>query len=137
MCPDALRNVNIILNSILYLLMTGGENILENVTEFLIENPEPYNSIYRFIESDILPKYPCLTSVFQDNFDEEGNPRIQYYVRYAADLSLSEWDELRSRIRESVISFCKSSGVPYGIYSEIDFILTVDGDYYAKYRKGF
>ena len=105
--------------------MTGGENILENVTEFLIENPEPYNSIYRFIESDILPKYPCLTSVFQDNFDEEGNPRIQYYVRYAADLSLSEWDELRSRIRESVISFFKSSGVPYGIYSEIDFIFQI------------
>lgn len=65
-------------------------NILENLNEGTAQDLDPYSSIFQFIEGDIIPKYPCLTSVFQDNFDEEGNPRIPYYIRYAADLSLVE-----------------------------------------------
>lgn len=103
----------------------------------VFQNPEPYYSIYGLIKSKILPKYPCLTSIFQDNFDEEGNPRIQYYIRYAADLSLKEWSELGLHIEDDITEFCISSGVPYEIYSEIDFILTVDGDYFEKYGRGF
>lgn len=53
----------------------------------MVENPEPYNSIFNFIKDCINPKYPCLTSVYQDNFDEEGNPVIEYYIRYSANLS--------------------------------------------------
>jgi len=86
---------------------------------------------------EIIPKYPCLTSVFQDNFDEEGNPKIQYYIRYAADLSLDKWHELSFAIEELVKEFCISLGVDYETYSEIDVIVTVDGDYYEKHRRGF
>ena len=110
---------------------------MRDFREVIHQNPEPYNSIYNFIKSEIIPKYPCLTSVYQDNFDEEGNPRIQYYVRYAADLTLDEWHDLRFLIVEEVEKFCISTGVDYGIYSEIDYILTVDGEYYEKYGRGF
>ena len=115
----------------------GGESILRDFNEVLDHNPEPYNSIYNFIRFEVIPKYSCLTSVFQDNFDEEGNPRIQYYIRYAADLTLDEWHKLRFHIKKCVEEFCISSGVDYSIYSEIDFILTVDGDYFEKYERGF
>ncbi len=117
--------------------MHGGESILENVDNVVDGNLEPYNSIYNFIKADVIPKYPCLTSVFQDNFDEEGDPRIQYYIRYAADLSLDQWRKLRSNIRNAVIDFCISLGISSCVYSEIDFIVTVDGDYYEKYKRGF
>ena len=110
---------------------------MKDLEEISIQNPEPYNSIYNYLRFTVLPKYPCLTSVFQDNFDEEGNPQVQYYIRYAADLSLDEWHELRATIRESVIAFCISSGIDEEIYDEIVFILTVDGDYFEKYGRGF
>ena len=115
----------------------GGEIILENLDEVTAQDLEPYSFIFRFIEEDIIPKYPCLTSVFQDNFDEEGNPRIQYYIRYAADLSIDKWRKLRTAIWNSVIAFCKSNDVPFSIYSEIDLIVSVDGEYYEKYHRGF
>lgn len=117
--------------------MNGGENILENIEDVVNSNQEPYNSIYDFIKSDIIPKYPCLTSVFQDNFDEEGDSRIQYYIRYAADLTLDEWRHLRFRIRKAVEEFCISLGIPFTIYSEIDLIVTVDGEFYERYGTGF
>ena len=75
--------------------------------------------------------------MYQDNFDEEGNFRIQYYIRYAADLTLDEWEELSFQIEELVRQFCLSSGVNPDICFEIDFIVTVDGEYYEKYRRGF
>lgn len=110
---------------------------MRDLQEVIVQNPEPYNSILNFIKFEVMPKYPCLTSVHQDNFDEEGNPRIQYYIRYAADLTLNQWNELSFRIEEAVDEFCISSGVDYSIYSEIDIIVTVDGDYFEKYRSGF
>lgn len=117
--------------------LKGGEKILRDFSEVIGHNPEPYNSIYNFIRFEVIPKYPCLTSVFQDNFDEEGNPRIQYYIRYAADLTLEQWNELSFQIEKYVEEFCIRSGVDYGIYSEIDFIVTVDGDYFEEYRRGY
>lgn len=110
---------------------------MKNLEEIVIQNLEPYNSIYNYLRFTVLPKYPCLTSVFLDNLDEEGNPKIQYYIRYSADLSLRQWHELCFKIEKDVFDFCISSGVDEEIFDEIDFIVTVDGEYYEKYRKGF
>ena len=93
--------------------------------------------IHDYLEDTVLLKYTCLTSVFQDNFDEDGNPRVQYYIRYAADLSLDEWHKLCFVIEKEVFDFCISSGIDEEIYEEIDFIVTVDGDYFKKYGRGF
>ena len=117
--------------------LKGGESILKDLEEIFSQNPEPYNSIYNHLKLTVLPKYPCLTSVFQDNFDEEGNPQVQYYIRYAADLSLDEWHELCFVIEKEVFDFCISSGIAEEIFDEIDFIVTVDGDYFEKYGRGF
>ena len=94
-----------------------------------IQNSEQYDSIYRFIKSKLIPKYPCLTYCFQDNFDEEGNPRIQYYIRYAADLSVKQRNELYLNILRDIMDFCESCGIVYDENFGADFILTVDGDF--------
>lgn len=106
--------------------------ILKDFNEVIVQNPEPYKSIYEFISSNIIPKYSCLTSCYQDNFDEEGNPRVQYYIRYAEKLSMGEWDELFISILSDIEDFCTSSGISYGEELAVDFILTVDGNFNAK-----
>ena len=105
---------------------------MKNFNEILIHNPEPYKSIYRFIETEILPKYPCLTYCCQDSFDEEGNPQVQYYIKYAADLSIKEEDELFIHILKDIKEFCSITGIEYNEDLNIDIILTVDGDNYEK-----
>ena len=104
---------------------------MRDFREVIHQNPEPYNSIYNFIKREIIPKYPCLTSVYQDNFDEEGNPRIQYYIRYAADLSVSQWDKLFMKIFNDIISFCRFCGISYDDL-DVDVLLTIDGEFNEK-----
>ena len=108
---------------------------MKNFNEILIRNPEPYRSIYMFIETEILPKYPCLTNCYQDNFDEEGNAQVQYYIKYAADLSIKQEDKLFINILRDIKEFCSITGIEYNEDLNIDIILTVDGDYYEKQRK--
>lgn len=110
---------------------------MQNFEDVIYQNPEPYNSIYEFIKSTVLGKYPCLTSCYQSNFDEEGIPKVQYYIRYAADLTLEQWHRLRNMIKEDILKFCLNSGISHDLYTEIDFIVTVDGDYYLRTGKGF
>ncbi|WP_405290773.1 hypothetical protein [Methanobrevibacter sp.] len=52
-------------------------------------------------------------------------------------MTLDEWHKLRASIRNAVIEFCISLGVSKCIYSEIDFIVTVDGDYFERHQTGF
>ena len=92
----------------------------------------PYNLIFNFIKFEVIPKYPCLTSVYQSNFDEEGNPKIQYYIRYAADLPIIQEDKLFLSIFDDIMDYCKSCGIQYNQDLNVDFILTVDGDFHAK-----
>ncbi len=115
--------------------MVGGETILKDFSEIVVQNPEPYRSIYEFINMKVIPKYSCLTYCYQDNFDEEGNPRVQYYIRYAADLSLEQWNVLFLDILRDIKEFCSNSGITYDEELGVDFILTVDGDYYEKQGK--
>lgn len=110
---------------------------MQNFEEVFNQNPEPYSSIYEFIKSTVLVKYPCLTSCHQSNFDEEGIPKVQYYIRYAADLTLEKWHKLRVMIEKDIENFCLDSGVSKDLFMEIDFIVTVDGDYYLQTGKGF
>lgn len=114
---------------------TEGESILRDLRQVKVHNPEPYNSLYNFLKFEVIPKYPCLTCVFQDNFDEEGNPRIQYYIRYAADLSITQEDNLFLAIFNDIMDFCNSCGISYGEDLDADFILTVDGDFHATKTK--
>lgn len=111
--------------------------MIKDIGEVIIQNSEPYKSIYNFINSHIIPKYDCLTSCYQSNFDEEGTPKVQYFIRYETDLSIDQWHSLRSKIRKDIKEFCFSSGISYHEYLEIDFIVTVDGDYSEKYGNGF
>ena len=96
----------------------------------IIRNPEPYCSLYEFINSKIIPKYPCLTKCYQDNFDEEGNPRVQYYIRYAANLSLNEWDDLFFNILADIEEYLGICGISMDEDFAVDFILTIDGDFH-------
>lgn len=108
---------------------------MRDLNEIIVHNPEPYSSLFEFIKSQIIPKYPCLTYCWQDNFDEEGNPRIQYYIRYAANLSVKQTDDLYLNILRDIWDFCESIGIEYGKDLDVDFILTVDGDFVEKGTK--
>lgn len=110
---------------------------MKNFEEIIYPNPEPYNSIYEFIKSTVLVKYPCLTSCYQSNFDEEGLPKVRYYIRYAADLTLKKWHQLSAMVEKDIEEFCLNSGISQEIFMETDFIVTVDGDYYLRTGKGF
>ena len=105
---------------------------MRDFNEIIVQNPEPYSSIYVFIKSKVIPKYPCLTYCYQDNFDEEGNPRIQYYIRYAANLSLKQRNALYLNILRDIWDFCESYGITYDENLGVDFILTVDGDFVGR-----
>ena len=105
---------------------------MKNSDEIIIHNPNPYKSIYLFIKTEIIPKYPCLTHCFQDNFDEEGNPQVQYYIYYCADLSIKQEDELFIKILRDIKEFCSVTGIEYDENLNIDIILTIDGDYYEQ-----
>ena len=107
----------------------GVENILRSYKEITVHNPEPYCSIYEFISSSVIPKYPCLTNCYQDNFDEEGNPRVQYYIKYAADLSMGQCDQLFLNILNDIEEFCGNSGIPFNEDLAADFILSRDGNF--------
>ena len=69
---------------------------MKDIEEISIQNPEPYNLIYNYLRFTVLPRYPCLTSVFQDNFDEEGNPYPLLYMKFISGLSKfnGKWIEL-------------------------------------------
>ena len=105
---------------------------MRDFNEIIVQKHEPYNSIYVFIKSKVIPKYPCLTYCYQDNFDEEGNPRIQYYIRYAANLSIKERNALYLNILRDIWDFCASVGIAYDENLCVDFILTMDGDFVEK-----
>lgn len=97
---------------------------MQNLEEIVVQNPEPYCSIGRFIQTEVIPKYPCLTHCFQDNFDEEGNPRIQYYIKYSGNLSMKQEDELFLSILRDIKEFCAISGISYDEELKVDFILS-------------
>ena len=103
--------------------------------EIIVENPERYNSIYMFLKSKVIPKYPCLTYCYQDNSDEEGNPRIQYYIRYAANLSAKQRNALYLNILRDIWDFCEAYGIAYDENWGVDFILTLDGGFIESSRE--
>ena len=82
-----------------------------------------------------MPKYPCLTQCYQSNFDEEGNPRIQYYIRFAADLTIKQQNKLYISILHDIWKFCDENSIVYDENLGVDFILTIDGDYVDKQAK--
>ena len=105
---------------------------MRDFQEVIVQNPEHYNSIFNFLKFEVIPKYSCLTYVHQANFDEEGNPKIPYYIRYTADLSINHEDRLFLAMFEDIMNFCRSYGISYGEDLCVDFILAVDGDFNAK-----
>lgn len=105
---------------------------MKDFNEVIMQNPEPYNSIYEFISTQVIPKYPCLTHCYQSNFDVEGNPRVQYYIRYAANLSIEMENELFGNIFDDIMDFFNQCGLILNEELAVDFILTIDGDYVEK-----
>lgn len=107
---------------------------MRDFNEIVVHNPEPYRSIYEFISTRIIPKYPCLTYCYQSNFDEYGCPRIQYYIRYSADLSISQEDKLFLKIFADIMEFLDLWDISFDDL-DVDFILTMDGDFFEKQRE--
>ncbi|MBQ2666265.1 hypothetical protein [Methanobrevibacter sp.] len=67
-----------------------------------------------------------MTCCIQDNFDEEGNPRVQYYIKYSSNLSIKQEDQLYLKILRDIKEFCASSGIVYDEELDVDFILLAE-----------
>lgn len=68
-----------------------------------------YTLIYNFIIDNILDKYDELDSCEIFYEDEEGNPAIEYYIKYSGNLSFEQLNQLDYEILEKINNFCISS----------------------------
>lgn len=68
-----------------------------------------YTVIYNFIIDNVLDEYDELDSCELFYEDEEGNPSIEYYIKYVGDLSFKQLNKLDYEILEKINDFCISS----------------------------
>ncbi|WP_407412128.1 hypothetical protein [Methanobrevibacter sp.] len=68
-----------------------------------------YTIIYNFIIDNVLEQYDELDSCELFYEDEEGNPSIEYYLKYVGDLSFKQLNKLDYEILEKINDFCISS----------------------------
>ncbi len=106
--------------------------------EIMIENLElihmtsnygfnPFEKIQHYIESEIIPKYDCLTTVHISYEDECGIPAIEFYIRYDVKLSFESESQLSEKVIGEIRSFCRTNGL-YDAYRKCCFFVAVSGD---------
>ena len=91
---------------------------------------DPFIAIEKHINEDIIPKFDCLISCHRSNRDEEGNPAIQFYVRYNRKLDLETEDKLFYMITDDLFDFCEKSNFSDEVMESLDLFVLIDGEYY-------
>lgn len=71
-----------------------------------------YHDIYEFIIKNIVLKSDIFSSCDMVDEDEEGNPSIEFYIRYVGDLTYLQRKKLTYEVLESIYNFCNISGFP-------------------------
>lgn len=69
-----------------------------------------YHDIYEFIINSIVSKSDILSSCNMIDEDEDGNPSIEFYIKYADDLTYAQRKKLTYEVLESLYNFCTISG---------------------------
>ena len=90
---------------------------------------DPFIAIEKHINEEIIPKFDCLVSCHRSNHDEEGNPAIQFYVRYNRKLNLDVEDKLFYKITDDLYDFCEKSNFLDEVMASMDLFVLISGDY--------
>ncbi|MBR0271302.1 MAG: hypothetical protein IJQ68_04825 [Methanobrevibacter sp.] len=89
---------------------------------------DPYEMIEKHINQDIIPAYDCLTTCHRSNHDEEGNPAIEFYIRYNVKLDFNIKLKLARLVSKNVHDFCKKSGFDDDVFSSMTLLVCISGD---------
>ncbi len=91
---------------------------------------DPYVAIEKHINEDIIPKFDCLISCHRSNHDEEGNPAIEFYVRYNRKLDLKTERKLFHIILDDLFEFCEKSNFLDEVMESMYLCVNIAGEYY-------
>ncbi|MBQ6345629.1 MAG: hypothetical protein IJH63_08085 [Methanobrevibacter sp.] len=91
---------------------------------------DPYIAIEKHINEEIIPKFDCLISCHRSNHDEEGNPAIEFYIRYNRKLDLETERKLFRIITNDLFDFCEKSNFLDEVMDYMDLLVLIDGEYY-------
>lgn len=69
-----------------------------------------YHKIYEFILYNIVQNSKILSSCNMIDEDEDGNPSIEFYIKYLDDLTYSQRKKLTYDVLENIYNFCIDSG---------------------------
>lgn len=69
-----------------------------------------YHDIYEFIINNIVLKSDIFSSCNMVDEDEDGNPSIEFYIKYIGDLTYAKRKKLTYDVLESLHDFCTRSG---------------------------
>ena len=86
-----------------------------------------YTLIYNFIVDNILKEYDVLDSCELFYEDEDGNPAIEYYIKYVGNLSFDQLKKLDYEILEKIDNFCISSKFIDDEFEKMDVFLVKCG----------
>ena len=92
---------------------------------------DPYIAIEKHINEEIIPKFECLVSCHRSNHDEEGNPAIEFYVRYNRKLDLETRKKLFFNVYGDLSDFCEKSGFSSDVLDSMDLLVGIAGEYFV------
>ena len=92
---------------------------------------DPYIAIEKHINEDIIPKFDCLISCHRSNHDEEGNPAIEFYVRYNRKLDFETQKKLYFKIIDDLFDFCEKSNFSDDVMNSMYLCVNIAGEYYV------
>ena len=69
-----------------------------------------YHEIYEFILNSIVPDSDMFISCDMFDEDEEGNPSIEFYIKYNEKLTYKQRKEATYDVLERIYEFCTDSG---------------------------
>ena len=107
-----------------------GDYMISNIELIKITNNygfNPFEKIRQYIESEIIPKYDCLTTVHISYEDECGFPAIEFYIRYNVKFSFENESKLWENVVGDIRGYCESNGL-YTAYRKCCFFVTISGD---------
>ena len=69
-----------------------------------------YQDIYEYITNSIILKSDVFSSCNMVCEDEDGNPSIEFYIKYIDDLTYAQRKKLTYEVLDGLYQFCTASG---------------------------
>lgn len=93
-----------------------------NLNNWQNSNDIYFSEVYSFILQNIISKYDELISCNMLHEDIEGNPAIEFFIKFDGNLSFKQRKGLTYNVLEDIYNFCIDSGFPQ-VFKEIPVFL--------------